>query len=85
MTLKGDPKFKGKLTCGLKNDIGNLRVVVSLEICTLMGSFCQKHIKKFRWKGKERKVMSHDTEEWCKVWRETDFWFQKWHEKFGDF
>ena len=24
MTLKGVAKFKGKLTCGLKNDIGNL-------------------------------------------------------------
>ena len=24
MTLKGDPKFKGKLTCGLENDITNL-------------------------------------------------------------
>ena len=24
MTLKGDTKFKGKLTCGLKNDIRNL-------------------------------------------------------------
>ena len=24
MTLKGDVKFKGKLTLGLKNDIGNL-------------------------------------------------------------
>ena len=24
MTLKGDAKFKGKLTRGLKNDIGNL-------------------------------------------------------------
>ena len=23
MTLKGDTKFKGKLTCGLKNDIKN--------------------------------------------------------------
>ena len=23
MTLKGDPKFKGKLTCSLKNDIRN--------------------------------------------------------------
>ena len=20
--------------------------------------------------------MTHDTEEWCKVWRKTDFWFQ---------
>ena len=24
MTLKGDSKFKGKLTCGLKKDIRNL-------------------------------------------------------------
>ena len=24
MTLKGDAEFKGKLTCGLKNDIRNL-------------------------------------------------------------
>ena len=24
MTLKGDSKFKGKLTCGLKNDLRNL-------------------------------------------------------------
>ena len=24
MALKGDSKFKGKLTCGLKNDIVNL-------------------------------------------------------------
>ena len=24
MTLKGDPKFKGKLACGLKNDLKNL-------------------------------------------------------------
>ena len=23
MILKGDPKFKGKLTCGLKNDLRN--------------------------------------------------------------
>ena len=23
MTLKGDPEFKGKLTCGLKNDSRN--------------------------------------------------------------
>ena len=33
---------------------------------------------------KHRRVMSHDTEEWCKVWRKTDSWFQKWHEKFGE-
>ena len=29
--------------------------------------------------------MSHDTEEFCKVWRKTNSWFQKWHEEFGEF
>ena len=29
--------------------------------------------------------MFHDTEEWCKVWRKTDSWFQKLHEEFGEF
>ena len=65
MTLKGDAKFKGKLTRGLKNDLRNLvnfmQAVKSLNICTLMGSLCPKHIK-FEMK-KHRRVMSHDTEE----------------------
>ena len=26
---------------------------------------------------KYRRVMSRDNEEWCKVWRKTDSWFQK--------
>ena len=29
--------------------------------------------------------MSHDTDEWCKVWRKIDSWFQKWREEFGEF
>ena len=69
MTLKGDAKFKGKLTCGLKNNFRNflnfrkllMQAVESLEICTLMGFFCPKHIK-IQIK-KYRRVMSHDTEE----------------------
>ena len=28
--------------------------------------------------------MSHDTEDWCKIWRKTDLLFQKW-EAFGEF
>ena len=27
----------------------------------------------------------YDTEEWCKIWRKTVLWFEKWHEKFGKF
>ena len=26
--------------------------------------------------------MFNDTEDWCKIWRETDLYFQKWHEEF---
>ena len=30
-------------------------------------------------------VIFHGTREWCKIWRKTDFCFQKWHEEFGKF
>ena len=33
---------------------------------------------------KYRQVMFHDTEEWCKIWRKTDWLFKKWQE-FGEF
>ena len=49
--------------------------VESLVICTFMGSFFGKHIK-FQMK-KYRRVISHDTDEWYKVWRKTGSWFQK--------
>ena len=52
------------------------------QICTLIGSFCWKYLK-FQLK-KYRGVMSHDTEEWCKIWRKTNLLFQKWQE-FGEF
>ena len=46
------------------------------QIYTLIGFFCWKYIQ-FQLK-KYRGVMSHDTEEWCKIWRKTDLLFQKW-------
>ena len=52
------------------------------QICTLIGSFCWKYIK-FQLK-KYRGVVSHDTEDWCKIWRKTDLLFQNWQE-FGEF
>ena len=45
---------------------------------TLIGSFCRKRIK-FQPK-KHRWVVSHDIEEWCKIWRKTYLLFQKWQE-----
>ena len=35
-------------------------------------------------KEKYREVMSHDTTEWCKIWRKTDLLFQSW-QKFSEF
>ena len=30
-------------------------------------------------------MISHDTDEWCKVWRKIGSWLQKWHDEFGKF
>ena len=53
--------------------------VESLKFCILMGFFCPNNIK-FQLK-KYRRVISHDTEEWCKVLKK-DLWFQIWHGEF---
>ena len=37
------------------------------------------------WAKKVQRIMSHDTVEWCNIWRKTDLWFGKWHEKFSEF
>ena len=60
-----------------------MRAVESLKVYTLMGSCSPKHRKIYM--KKNRRVMHHETEEWCKTWRRTNPWFQKWHEEFGEF
>ena len=52
------------------------------QICALIDSFCWKYTK-FKLK-KYRRVMSHDPEDWCQIWRKTVLLFQKWQE-FGEF
>ena len=49
----------------------------------MIGFFWEKYIL-FELK-KYRGVLFHNIEEWCKIWRKTDLWFEKWHEKFGKF
>ena len=34
---------------------------------------------------KYRGVIFHDSEGWCKIWRKTDLWLEKWHEEYGKF
>ena len=48
---------------------------------TLMDCFWPKYIV-FELK-KYRGVIFHDAGEWCKIWRKSDLWFEKWHEEFG--
>ena len=54
-----------------------------LVISTLIGSFYAKCIM-FDLK-KYRGVSFHDNEKECKIWRISDFWFEKWHEEYGKF
>ena len=52
-------------------------------ISNLMGFFWPKY--KIFERKKYRGVMSHDPEESCKIWINTDLCFGKWHEEFGKF
>ena len=51
------------------------------KVCTLMGCLWPKYIM-FEL-NKYRGVTFGNTEYWCKIWKKTDFCFQKWHEEFG--
>ena len=83
MTLKNDAKFEGRLICCSNMTRIWWILTWSLEILkfsTLIGSFCAKYIKFDR--KKYRRVIFHNTDEWCKIWRKTDLWFGKWHEEY---
>ena len=60
-----------------------MRAVTSLKICTLLSYFCQYYIN-FELKN-YRRIISHYTEVWFKLWWKTGFLFEKWHEEFGEF
>ena len=55
-----------------------VRGLKNMKNCTLMASFCPKHImlRLENYIG----IMYHDTEQWCKNWRKTDSWLEKWHD-----
>ena len=87
MILKGDVKFNRKLTCGLKYDIRNLvnfdassSKSENLDFDVLLLSIVYNVSAK-----KYRGIISHGAEEWTKLWGKSDFLFEKWLEKFGEF
>ena len=85
MTMKSDAKFKEKLTCGFKYDMGNLvnfhPTTQKSKSFTFMGYFCPKHMK-FELK-KCRGVIFKNTEQWYKVWMNPDLVVSKMAWRFG--
>ena len=80
MTMKKDAKLEEEFTCHFRID---MRTLMSFDWSTwksqkfapLMGCIWPKYIT-FELK-KYRRVMFDATEYWCKIWRKTDFCFQK--------
>ena len=72
--LKRNWLVSSKLTWGIWRIL--TRALKNIKICTLMG--CWPKYIMFELK-KYRAVMFEGTEDWCKIWRKTDFCFLKWH------
>ena len=79
--------FWEELTCCFKIDMRNLRNLTwawgSPKNLHFNGLFSTKvyNISVKKYSG----AIFHDTEEWYKIWRNTDLWFGKWQEEFGNF
>ena len=83
MSFKIDTNFEGKLTCASKNDMKfspeHLKVsklgpwwqpfVYSMS--------CMSWVYEFKIYGR---VMCHDNEKWCKIFKKIDLSVQNWHE-----
>ena len=86
-TPKSDAKFKGKLTCGLKNGINHLVNFHASSLKSVNLLFDWILLSKV-YKDLDEKVQKgYVSYHWsvCKVWKKTDSWFQKWLEEFGEF
>ena len=88
MRVESDTKFEEKLALGFKNDMTNLvnfnasigkSENLHFDVLLLSIAYIKFQLKKCR------RVISHDTEEWSKLWRKTHFLFEKWHKKFDVF
>ena len=87
MMQKSGAKFEEKLTCGLENDMKNLanfhQNTWKCQKWCFHGIFLPK--VEHAWATTYRVVTSNDTEEWWKIWRGTDLWFQNWQKEFDEF
>ena len=90
MTLKSHAKFEEKLTCGLENDMRNLAnfhqntwkcqnwYFHGILLFKVENAWATNYMS-------YRGVISNDTEEWWKIWREIDLSFQNWYKEFDEF
>ena len=91
MRMKNDAKIEQEFTCQFKIGMSNYEQFDRFwfkhskisKIFTLMGCPWSKYIMFDLKKYKE--VMFDSTAYWCKLWRKTDFCFQKRHEEFEKF
>ena len=84
---KSHVKFEEKLTCGLENGMRNLtnfhQNTWKCQNWYFHGILLSK--VENAWATTYRGVISNDTEEWWKSWREIDLSFQNWHKEFDKF
>ena len=90
MALNTDATFEGKLTCAFKNDMRNLAnfhqntwkcqnwYFHGILLFKVENAWATNYMS-------YRGVISNDTEEWWKIWREIDLSFQNWHKEFDEF
>ena len=85
MKLRIDAKFEENMICQNWRKLGEIWLDHSKvsKICTFICSYCTKYLM-FDLKN-YREVLFHDIDEWYKIWRKTDLWFGKWHDKYGKF
>ena len=87
MAIKNDAKFEEELTGHSKFTWGIWRILTraleSLKNVLFNGILLKKVYN--IWAKNCRGVMFHNTEEWCKIWREIDLSFQNSYEKLDEF
>ena len=75
--------FEGKLICCFQNDKNLVNFDPSTEKSP---KFALWYVLSGNvWPKKVQGVIFHGTREWYKIWRKTDFCFQKWHEELEKF
>ena len=83
--MTSNAKFEEKLTLGSKNNMRNL-----VNFNASSGKSENLHFDvlllptAYKVSAKKVQIIPHDTEKISKLWKITDFLFEKWHGEFGE-